>query len=138
MSDPSARTWPDIVGRVCDLLAVRDGEPVNLLEDIAHMDCSRRRAAIDDLPAMRTQVVRRDLREEPIAPYRKQFPFEDRAPHGPRAVGHRRINEPLLPEFTEALGFFKPPLLALLLNRRRPPFADGSPCIDAEFASAGE
>jgi hypothetical protein len=44
---------------------------------------------------MRAQIVRRYLREELIPSHRQRLPFEDRAPHRPRDVGHWRIHEPL-------------------------------------------
>ena len=45
------RGRPDFVSGVGDLLAVQDREAVDLLDDVAHVDRGRRRAALDDLAA---------------------------------------------------------------------------------------
>jgi hypothetical protein len=74
-----------------------------------------------DIPALsdwRPFIVRRDFREQAIAPDREQLTLEDGAAHGSGAVRHRGIHQPFLAELTEALGLFQAALLALLLDRR--------------------
>lgn len=50
-----------VVGRVADLLAVENGETVDLLDDVANMDGRRRRAAILHLVTERPHILGCDL-----------------------------------------------------------------------------
>src|SRR5581483_5138904 len=111
-----------------------DGEAVDLLDDVADVERRRRRAAVDDGAAMCPQVIRRDLREKPLAPRRQKLTLEDRPAHGPRAVGHRRHGEPFLTELAEALRLEKAPLGALLFKGGRAPLPDHALGVDAEFS----
>ena len=112
----SNRSRTDVIGRVRDLLAMENGEGVDLLQDIPHMDGCRRRAPFHDLGAVCAQVIRRDLGQQPIPPDGLEFALEDGAAHGARAVGHGRACQPLLSELTEALGILDPTLVPLLLD----------------------
>jgi len=67
-----------LVSRVTDLLAVQDGEAVDLLDDVADVDGGRRRAPGFDLGAKLTKVVGRDFAKEPVFPDGQDIPVEDR------------------------------------------------------------
>src|SRR5690606_33050981 len=86
----------------------------------------------------RSQKTGTKPRQVQIAPNRKQLSFENRPPHCPRAVSHRRVDEPLLSEFSEALCFLQASLLTLLFDRGGAPLAGGPSCINTEFASASQ
>src|SRR5579885_409030 len=128
------RRGADLISRIGDFFAVEDGEAVDLLDDVADVERRRRRAAVDDGTAMCPQVIRRDLREKPLAPGRQELALEDRPAHGPRAVSHRRHGQPLLTELAEAPRLEKPPLGALLFKGGRAPLPDYALGVDAELA----
>src|SRR3546814_9663517 len=91
------------IRRVGDLLTMQDRECKDQLHDIAHMDGRSRSAAILHLPTHHTEIVGRDLRQEPVSEYRQDVALVAGAPHSPRAIGHTRLLEPLFAELAEPL-----------------------------------
>src|SRR5262249_31083262 len=61
----------DLISRVSDLLAVQNCKAVDLLDDIAHVNGSRRRASVLHLDAERAQIIGSDFSHQAIFPDRK-------------------------------------------------------------------
>lgn len=57
---------------------MEDGEPLDLLDDVAHVDGGRRCTPFLDLVAESPQVVGRDLGQQPVLPNRQDVAIKDR------------------------------------------------------------
>jgi hypothetical protein len=90
------RGWADIVRRVKYLLAVKNGERVNLLNDVADMDGGSGRTAILHFGAELAQIVGLNLSEKAILPDREDVAVKDRLAHRAGALRHPRFLEPEL------------------------------------------
>src|SRR5262245_8899110 len=113
------RRRPNIVCWIGNLLAVKDSEAVDLLDDVADVNSSCWRASVFHFDTERSQITWGDLGQKTIPPDRQDIAVENGAAHGLGTVRHRRLRKPTLTEFAEALGLLQPALLALFFLRRR-------------------
>ncbi len=128
----------DLVRGIGDLLAMKDGEGIDLLDDVAHMDGRGRCASVLHLDALRPQIIGRDLREPPAFPDREDVAIEDRLAHGAGAIRHRRVLEPALANDSKRLACCDPALVALLLLSGRTPLLDFLSCLDTSLTCFGK
>ncbi len=99
-------------------------ETEDLLDDVADVHGSGRRAACLDLGAQVAQVLRADLGHQPVAEHRHDVPVDDALAHRLGALGHPGFFQPAVGELLEGLGLGRPELLALLLLGGRSAFGD--------------
>lgn len=117
---------------------MQDRKGIDLLHDVANVDCSRRRTSGFHLVAQRAQIVGTDLGEQSVLEDGKDVAVDDALAHCTRAVSHAGIGQPAGQHVAKGLGRSQPALLALLLQRGGLALSDSLLGVDQPFAGQGQ